>query len=237
MVQLGLGVTSGNVTVKHNTLTGQVEHGLIGLNESVASYAGLVAECSSNLVVGDYVIDSHGATQTESAVDSVTLASHNATVNGPTGTNHYNTSTSQSGVVGYTGLKQSVNSPFPNSAIGLNDVALTADLSAVFVYPTRTFEMWAETLHGTDGTIESAIAYAVANPTEATAADTGVLDWVMAGHKVKNLSLKDAGRDGVTIGAMEYVAPASTGSIGIGDLFGNIFGNVFGDLEPPITGY
>jgi hypothetical protein len=182
-----------------------------------------------------YIIQDAGAGTP--AVDAVTKSDYNAIQNPSSGTCTYNTSTSQAGVVGYAGIKVSNASAFPNSQVGQHDITLSAN---PLFDKTRNLATWAQVNHGTDGSYAAAFAVLLANPSLIGQASTGLIAWVRAGHQVTGaagLLLKDAGHDGVTIGAGEYVAPASTGSIGIGDLFGNIFGNVFGDLEPPITGY
>lgn len=85
---------------------------------------------------------------------------------------------------------------------GSTDVSITSD---PFVDKTRCLATWAA-MKGQATTAAAAKALLAANPALITEADTGLLAWVRAGFKVTDPTLEDAGRDGVTIGAMGYVA-------------------------------
>jgi hypothetical protein len=212
---VGLGTTTWAITARHNTQIGSTDSGLIHVGEGGTSYAGEIPDCRSNLIcrrtaggTGVNAVSDFNAT-----AEVVTLATHNAFWNGGTNTCYYNTSTSQANVLGYLKTKVALNSPYPNAQIGANDVTITSD---PFVDITRNLKKWGA-YKGTAETNAAAIAYAVANPTAATDATTGLVAWVKDGFKVtgsQGLSLKDAGHDGVTIGAMGYVAESDGGGIG-----------------------
>jgi len=204
----GVGMTSGALTVNHNTFLGLSEQGLIGLGETSSSYAGQVASCRSNLVYAStagsscLVIHDQDATP---GTDVVVVSAYNATRNASTGTCLYNTSTSQNGVVGYHNLKTAENNDYPNASAGTNDITITAD---PFVASTRNLKKWAA-YKGQAETDAAGIAYAVANPAAATDATTGLRAWVRAGFNVTGAAgalLDGAGHDAVTIGAMGFQA-------------------------------
>jgi hypothetical protein len=97
-----------------------------------------------------------------------------------------------------------------------------------FVDDTRNLATWGYTEHGTDGSASAAINLFLAkngyNSTTKTQSDTpsGVtvaelIAWVVGGFKVQNLALNNAGHDGVTIGAMDYISShAGTADVEIG---------------------
>jgi len=219
LVALGHSET-GAFTVNHNTILGLTEAGLIHTDETTNGYAGMVASCRSNLIyassAGSYVNAVAATGAGTIAVDEVTIADYNAFRNPSSGTCLYNTSTSQGSVVGYNGIKVSNANPYPNAQVGLHDLTITSD---PFVDSTRNIAKWGA-YKGTAETAAAAIAYAVANPAAATDANTGLWAWVRDGFKVTSTTLKDAGHDGVTIGAMEYAA-ASGGGAGMGSRRGH----------------
>lgn len=205
-------MTSGALTVNHNTGVGLAgDNGLAHLGESTNSFAGQLAACKSNLLVASAAGNFVNAVADISAspgTNAVTAADYNAFRNPSSGTCKYNTSTSQAGVVGYSGVVISANTAYPNATVGAHDLTVTSD---PFVDSTRSIETWAA-YKGQAGTAAAAIAYAVANPAAATDATTGLRAWVRDGFKVTDATLKDAGHDGVTIGAVEF---ASSGGGGI----------------------
>jgi hypothetical protein len=199
---------SGAVTVRHNTTVGRMEGGMVHLGEGGTSYAGEAADVRSNLVTSlTAVADSVWAISDDDDIaDTVTLATYNAFWNANTGTNKYNTNTSQAGVLGYSGLKIVLNDNYPNAQVGDNDITISG--SGLFVDPDRNFKAWG-VYKGQAATLDAAIAYAVANPAAATDADTGLRAWVMDGFAPTGAAgeqIQDAGHDGVTQGAMEFVA-------------------------------
>lgn len=212
LVNGGLGMTSGALTVNHNTMLGLSESGLVCLGETSSDFAGQLAECRSNLVYASpagaacLIVNDLDASP---AADAVVVASHNATRNASTGTCKYNTNTSQANVVGYSGIVTAENNDYPNACAGTNDITISAD---PFVDSTRNIAKWAA-FKGQAETAAAAIAYAVANPAAATDATTGLRAWVRAGFKVTDDTLQDAGHDGETIGAGEFQAASGGGSI------------------------
>ncbi len=224
----GDGLTSGNLvsvegsgstvaqTCNHNTMiaTGG-ECGLMRQNHLGGSFAGQIASCRSNLVVsygtttGCKAISSSTGT-TDGATNAVTNAGFNAFLNPAVNqTCKYNTTTSQATVTGYNRTVISANTPYPNATIGHDDITITAD---PFVDKTRNLTTWGARQGA--GSVSAALALLAANPALIAQADTGLIPWVKAGFQVTGaagLLLKDSGHDGVTIGALEYVAPSSGG--------------------------
>jgi hypothetical protein len=82
-----------------------------------------------------------------------------------------------------------------------------ANTDPQFVDSTRCIEAWAVTqgsMSKTDaGKLQDAFAYCAANPTVQI---PSLVTWVKNGFVVKNPALKNAGHDGVTIGAMPFQA-------------------------------
>jgi hypothetical protein len=97
-----------------------------------------------------------------------------------------------------------------------------------FFDSSRNLATWGQIIHGTDGTDSAAIALFLSKNGYSSVTDTqsdtpsGVtvaelIEWVAEGFKVQNASLKDAGHDGVTIGAMDYISShAGTADVEIG---------------------
>jgi hypothetical protein len=65
---------------------------------------------------------------------------------------------------------------------------------------------------GTDGTATAALAIIKADPTQIynSSNANALWQWVQKGYSPQNIAYKDAGSDGVTIGAVEYTAIASS---------------------------
>lgn len=74
-----------------------------------------------------------------------------------------------------------------------------------FVDSTRNLATWGAA-NGADGTMAGALALLAADPTLIPT----MRDWVRDGFAPQNASLEDAGHDGVTIGAIEFVASGPT---------------------------
>jgi hypothetical protein len=244
----GTGSTCGNIvsalsnsavaiTVEHCTFASHgADGGLIGITETTAAYTGEVASCRGNIVWDLTAGETHSCAVSRkgsatNATDAVTLAGYNGFLNpasSPASGNNqcfYNTSTSQTGVIGYGGIKSSVNHTFPNTAIGTGDI--TADPQ--FFDNTRCLAKWGGTVAGGGvATNAAALATLAANPALIGQATTGLLAWVRAGYVPQNQSYQTASYPGDTstvdaagttwsggspgIGAMSF--PVSTGSAG-----------------------
>ena len=124
-------------------------------------------------------------------LNAVTLAGNNAFYNPTTGTCYYNTSTSQSGVTGYSGVKISANTAYPNATVGNGDITANPQ----FVDSTRSLATWSSQ-HGGSGTYASGAALIAANTTLIGQATTGLLAWVKAGFEVQNVSYVNASYSG-----------------------------------------
>jgi hypothetical protein len=191
-----------DATVNHNTIVGDVA-AAINYGEGSLSEASQFVAIKSNLFAN---LGSVGATtyklfdlghQTSGGTQDVcapTAADYNASLNyrltpavGNTYTNANN---------GYQGDFSAVP--------GTHDVTISAD---PFVDSTRNLRTWGTT-QGTDGTLSAAVALLRSNPSLIATATTGLLEWVRDGFKVTSTTLKDAGHDGVTIGAMGYLGAA-----------------------------
>jgi hypothetical protein len=207
------GVGAGAITCNHNTISGTPEGGIIHTDEAASSHAGHVTSCQSNLLwapgahASNNIIYAGGSGTP--AVDAVTLADYNAIGNPNIGDCYYNTSTLQTTVVGYEGIKISLNDDYPNAQVGANDLTITGN---PFVDSTRNWIAWGVAIGGTAATHEAAFAYMAANPSVATDATNGVVQWVKNGFKVtgsQGLLIKDNGHDSVTRGAMAYDVAAA----------------------------
>lgn len=193
------------ITCEHNTACAKlVEGGFIHTDETASSFAGEVVSCRSNLIwspsAGSNNVILIGATGTGTpAVNAVTTAGYNALWNPNTGTCFYNTSTSQSGVVGYLGIKISANTPYPNATIGTGDVDLTSGGGSGFVDSTRNLATWGGTVTGGGtATAAGALATIAANPALIGQSTTGLLAWVRAGFRPTNAALKGTSYSGDT---------------------------------------
>lgn len=93
------------------------------------------------------------------------------------------------------------------TAPGANDV----NVDPQFVDATRDLAAWDASLGGA-GTIANALAELAKMNTatwDTNYTPAALVTWVKAGFAPQNASLQDAGHDSVTIGAVEFVAPAS----------------------------
>lgn len=133
--------------------------------------------------------------------DFVTTADYNATYNGYVGTDGrgYN-----SGISVFTLF---------SSAPGTHDITLS---SMPFVDPTRNIGTWAiakgQALPSDsyNTRVTAAYAYIKGSPSVRI---KDLVRYVKAGWSVKRISLKNAGHDGATIGALPYVSPGSGAAI------------------------
>lgn len=219
------------ITVEHNTYCSMNdEGGMIHLDETASSYAGEIASCRANIIwrpsatTNGYVIADQGSGTI--ALDAVTIAGYNGFLNPSTGTCVHSGSpgTSQSGVVGYNGVKVTATGAWPNNAqIGGGD--FTADPQ--FVDATRNLLTWGTTiLGGGIDTYDEVLAALAANPALINQADTGLIPWVRAGYRPQSIeyhgtsystdsSTTDAAGTSWTgtypdVGAMAYLAPTPT---------------------------
>lgn len=204
-------LTNGPATLLHNTAYGRSEAGTSHLNEAGANTsAGDVPACNSNLIwceeasTSCLAICSDDPSGADHATDTVTEAVCNGFWNPGTGTCVHNTSTSQAGVVGYLNVRVSTAGAYPNAQVGDGDVTVSSD---PFVDRTRKVGTWGSVIHATDGTHAAAAEICRADPTKILLAGANALiPWIRTGFNVTDDSLQDAGEDGVTIGAGEFVA-------------------------------
>jgi hypothetical protein len=195
----------GGWTVNHNTA--------VGRDAQICTYEGsdpatpvhatiksnLVADLSNNasaLVLYDQF-------QPGAAVDDIVLAA-NATHNGKYQPAPF-TDPITSGV--YSGYKARFSSGTP----GDNDITANPN----FVDSTRNFQNWAvykgAAASGDSQAVKTAAALALLRATPLLIR-TDLIPWVKAGFAPTNATYQNAGHDGVTIGAVEYQAPAPTTS-------------------------
>jgi hypothetical protein len=112
---------------------------------------------------------------------------------------------------GYNSI--SAGTIFSAGAPGANDVLVTAD---PFFDKSRNIATWDAALGG-PGTTANALAE-MGKRNDPTGYNTAysieaLVDWVRDGFRVTDASLNNAGHDGVTIGAMGYVASGVTGTV------------------------
>jgi hypothetical protein len=178
----------------------------IQFNESGTTYAGQIVEVKNTLwwsqsaqTTRRMLYDIGG--YTSGGVQDVVIPSgvhHNAQFN-------QNLSPLAGDVRTYSGNGAACNlSAFVNT-----DIKTLTDLP--FVDSTRNIRTWGAS-QGTDGSLSAAEDLLVLNPRLIAQADTGLIDWLLAGFAVTDSTLKDAGSDGVTIGAMGYVASGGGGT-------------------------
>ncbi len=227
-----LSTSKVSVTVEHNTYCSTSgESGLVGLDETGSSTAGNIPSCRANLLwaptgsTNSYaVFEGTGGTP---AVDAVTVAGYNGFWHPNTATCYYNTSTSQAGVTGYSGIKISANTAYPSATIGTGDISG----DPAFVDQTRDLASWGGTAAGGSlATVAGALATIAANPALIGQATTGLLAWIRAGFRPTNVAFKavsypadasttDAGGNswpgaGPDIGAMAFATSTSTANDG-----------------------
>lgn len=200
-----LGNLHVTVVLEHNTYY-MSDQGCATIGETYAGYIGIVSSFKSNLIWSKVGAPSPLKTNTsvpgavEDAV-SAADADYNAGLNLAAGTE----------LKGYS-------SPMSGTP-GAHDVLLAAD---PFVASTRNMKTWDLALGGA-GTYANAVAE-LAKINDASGYNSAyniadLLTWVRNGFVVNTLSLKDAGADGVTIGAMAFVpaAPVATAATSVSD--------------------
>ncbi len=102
---------------------------------------------------------------------------------------------------------------YPGTQPGANDVRLdSVTITDILTAPNRNIGTWAASIGCADPDYADRVLYARASLLADPLLIPDLMAHVRAGFAPKVLSLKDAGHDGVTIGAVEYVAPAPTGS-------------------------
>jgi hypothetical protein len=204
---LQLGGKAGDAwTVNHNTMA----HTGIAVGVTYAGHAGQLSSYKSNITWhatsgGYHINDSSGTTQ-----DLVSSANAD-----------YNCGwslTAGSNLKGYNGLDFSSGSPG-----ALNDFD---DINPSFVDSTRNLATW-DTALGGAGTIANALAELakidnIAGDYDSNYTVAAAVTWIKGGFAPTNVSLKNAGHDSVTVGAVEGSFPSS-GS-GVSPFMGPILG-------------
>lgn len=179
----------------------------LGLGETYVGHVGMVANFKSNLAIslnaGRAVLVA-GANHVGKTANMLPPASatHNATMNGKTGTT--------SGVTGFHDYQPTT--PFwSGGTLNANGVYLTG--TPQVVDPVRNAYKWAvtrgqaESLAGLKVVLMRSVDWTDANFDPATAnKPLALLTWVRAGFVVTDAALNNAGHDGATIGAMSYLA-------------------------------
>lgn len=171
---------------------------------SVAANTGAVRSCLfwADAVNSNYSVEWDYSVNHDDMLALADGLQNNAHWNMATGTN--SVASTPTNYLGYNANQWS-------AAPTLTDVTLSA--APGFVDSTRNMWTWASTVLGLTGTDaelrDGAIAAIEADRTLLTAADTGLIPWVMAGYAPTNSELQNAGHDGATIGAVAYVALAA----------------------------
>jgi len=192
---------NGPYSIAHNTASNLIADYSHGGNLS----AGAIAILKSNLVYSGAKIRDTDHTTSGGTQDVVSPT--NADYNGS-----YNVDVTTSPLPpgGYVNSGNGYIGNF-SAVPGSNDISLASD---PFFDRTRGIATWAQS-KGQDSTFAAGRDLLLASPRLLTEDNTGLYDWVRAGFAVTAAALKDAGHDSVTIGAMGYVAPASTGRTGM----------------------
>ena len=193
---------SGNanltVIVNHNTaLLGTQQ--MLTVGETYIGHTGMVSSFRSNL---GWDTSARGYLMADSGVnDSVSnlVTSANANYN-----NAYN-NLAGSNAKGYNNLEFSSGSP------GANDLAVNPN----FVDSARDIAKWDTSLGGagTDSNVITELRKRGLSTWNSNYSTQNLIAYIRAGFAPTNVSLQNAGHDGVTIGAVEYQA-ASTGQAG-----------------------
>lgn len=206
LVNIGSGGNATTpVTFEHNTTAATFNHG-----ESFSNGVGQVVSFKSNLFINSGLKFYDVAHPNSGGVQNVVLPANidknagylvndDTPISGSYANSGHGYRSNFSSVPGLTDLSPLASDPCVNSAMKIED--------------------WCQENYATDGTFADAWAYLLANPTKASE----TIDGVRNAFKVtgsSGLLLKDAGHDGVTIGAMEYQAPA-TGGRGMGSKYGH----------------
>jgi hypothetical protein len=193
-----LGNASVTLAMNHNTGLVGIQ-GLLAVGETYTGHAGMVSSYRSNLA---YDTSARGYHILDSGVnDSVSnlVTSANANYN-----NAYNL-LAGSNAKGYNNLEFSSGSP------GANDLAVNPN----FVDSARDLAKWDTSLGGagTDSNVITELRKRGLSTWNSNYSTQNLIAYIRAGFAPTNVSLQNAGHDGVTIGAVEYQA-ASTGQAG-----------------------
>jgi hypothetical protein len=205
-----LGSATCRIKVNHNTIvtTGTGETG-VNFGETYAGTAGMIAELQSNIfwtpvgqTAGVKVARKNAGLAVQDIADP-DYFDYNWGWNLATG-NHGRGCHSWSFVNDMWNVG-APSDPATNNAAdaGVDDNGGNGNPG--FVDSTRNIATWAQTFHATDGTVDAALAIIAAHPTEIAKESTGLIEWVRAGFAPTNIAFKDAGHDGVTIGAIEGI--------------------------------
>lgn len=180
------------VTVEHNTAIAAGTSGEIGgvvrVGETQSGYADMFDSVQSNIGWG--VVDAYGIIW---QIDSPGPADGMFTVA------DFNCGYDVTGGAPFSDNYEPTSAKF-GSAPGGNDV----NVNPQFADTTRNIVTWDTAQGSGTGTVTAALNYISADIVTRIAALTA---WVRAGYAPGNISVKDAGHDGVTIGAVEYAAP------------------------------
>jgi len=204
---------TGTYQAIHNTLVGQFvdnAYGFLARTESGGSFAGTL-NLHSNIVydasaqAGSLGINMDAGTPPD---DMVTFMDMN---------NWYNIEDP------YHGVTSATKTPGVTAGYGGNDTTHNPN----FYDPTRNIATWDATYGSGTGTAAAAAAhflklngYNAGSKTQVTGdiitvSPADLTTWVRAGYAPTNITLKDAGYDGITVGAVEYKALAIYGARGL----------------------
>lgn len=189
------GNANTRVIANHNTQYITANDALVLLpqlgtvGETWNTAAGQITSFKSNLMAASAPRNAYLYDNINGSPNADTVAGADANYN-----NSYNISAGSAGK-GY-------DAPFSVSP-GANDLAVDPQ----FVDPTRDIKSWSTSLGGA-GTLADIRDKFRAQTAGYTVSD--LITWVQHGFKVMNASLNNAGHDGVTIGAMDYVTPTPT---------------------------
>jgi len=202
------GVASSNAFVTssavHNTyISTAIGETGISYGETYAGYDGLYTAIKSNLAWSPYTNSASVAIRQANSIQqsNPTQWDYNGKWNPRSGTDGYGYNAVTGGPI------------FSSGSPGLHDVTVTSD---PFFDRTRNLPTWDAYLGG-PGTKEHALGQLFKRNDRAgydsryNIAD--LVTWVKEGFRVTNSSLYNAGHDGATIGAMEYINSAITTSV------------------------
>ncbi len=208
---LGSG-TNQVVIAEHNTYVagtggGDSDDAVAALGESGgAQLSGAYSSVRANLpwsaAAASLCLAANDITSGGGYCNNVTAAGYNGFWNPSTGTCYYGAptggasgGTTQTGVVGYAGLRVSNANSFPDSQIGTGDISG----NPAFVDSTRCLATWGGTAAGGGtATNAGALAALAANPALIGQATTGLLAWIRAGFRPTNSAFEATGWSGDT---------------------------------------
>lgn len=218
----GISNTALKIEILHNTYVG--ENAGCAVSEGGLSPAGIIAKLQSNLVYNFPGTDALSSERFMLGISAQTGNNDTLDSADPANVSH-NAAWNLKDITGlWTGAYRWYNTRFSVAPAG-NDVDLGndpgADLSTngpKFVDPTRRFITWATAVLSASGTDSQKITTglnALKAIADTTSSDhvvglemTDPRTWVWDGFVPRAESLRDAGHDGVTIGAIEMAEPA-----------------------------